>query len=779
MVKDSTQLPLKDSCLTPEEGFEGPEKNLEIDFRPKKENSASSGSSFRSVKEERWSSILSHAQCCILSKVETEKLTAYLLSESSLFVFDEKIILKTCGKTTLLKTIPYLLSLAAELDFCVDFVRYSRPFFLFPCAQNYPHDSFDSEVQYMEKFFRGHSYTLGTMDGKTAWHLYVADQSEKYSSEQTFEIIMFDLDANAVSCFFKEKGYSSGMETLECSNLISLLPNGPETQFDAFNFDPCGFSLNAVYLNTYYTIHITPESHCSYASFECNANMDDFTPLLTRTLEILKPKKYCVVFFADFDAPAACMKQPLLWSACQKYCYQQCGEVTFLRMNEGNGEYCAQVCSFVKNSVTEEQIVTMKEQHDSLSVASHHTLDNCVFNDTRRILYQVADLYNAVWYSQTTSTETKIKANCNVHLHRPLLFIDLGVIYGNFSNIQKVSCDAYRLRYSVRCNPDPAVLKLLDGLGVQLSVSSRSEVEHLIRNDISLQAVVFSSPMLKLSSIQRLVRNYSFGLVSVVEDLFDEPIGEELLQILRKQPIEICLSDDDTFDAIERLERVMAYTNSVGIQVVSVDVSQQDVTYYLCNLDRFVTLLQQWTKHCQVVIGGQTNICDDDVISRSILSTHVQQFVSHIHEYTFLSANINTDGLLLLNSQMIAVSVIARQESPSSCHHLTSNDNSIERKDEYYISEGVFGAFHERMTDATVDWCPYPLVDGKENELSCCSIYGPSGDKLDHIWSGTLPVLQVHDYLVFPKISSFLSLGLQQFNDFSRKVDTKYIVTVQ
>lgn len=270
-------------------GFEGPEKNLELDFR-RRNSKTVENSSFRVVSQNRWSDILSHAQCSILSRIENESLTAFLLSESSLFVFDEKIILKTCGRTTLLRTIPSLLVLAEELDFCVDFVRYSRPFFLFPSEQTYPHDSFDSEVQYLEKFFQGHSYTLGAMDGKTAWHLYVADQSEKYSSEQTLEIIMFDLDSEAVSHFFSSKGYTSGMETLECSGLKSLLPSDEENTFyDAYNFDPCGFSLNVLNKNVYYTIHITPESHCSYASLECNALVDDFTPLMMSTLELLKP----------------------------------------------------------------------------------------------------------------------------------------------------------------------------------------------------------------------------------------------------------------------------------------------------------------------------------------------------------------------------------------------------------------------------------------------------------------------------------------------------------
>lgn len=120
----------------------------------------------------------------------------------------------------------------------------------------------------------------------------------------------------------------------------------------------------------------------------------------------------------------------------------------------------------------------------------------------------------------------------------------------------------------------------------------------------------------------------------------------------------------------------------------------------------------------------------------------------------------------------MAVSVIARQES-------NQKEANQQRLDKYYISEGVFGAFHELLTESVDDLCPYPLAEKRKGEVSFCSIYGPSGDCLDHIWSGILPVLNIHDYIFFPKIGSFLSLGLREFNDFSRKVDTRYIVTFE
>lgn len=58
------------------------------------------------------------------------------------------------------------------------------------------------------------------------------------------------------------------------------------------------------------------------------------------------------------------MKQPLQWSEVGKLGYQQFGEVTFVRMHETSGEYCAQVCSFVKVEDLYSKVESIKSKSD-------------------------------------------------------------------------------------------------------------------------------------------------------------------------------------------------------------------------------------------------------------------------------------------------------------------------------------------------------------------------------------------------------------------------------
>ena len=97
--------------------FEGPEKNLELDFKRSITEKAQgqSRTTCRDISRTELDTLLASAQCQILSKISSEDLDAYVLSESSLFVYDYKILIKTCGTTTLLKCLPELLHLTQSV----------------------------------------------------------------------------------------------------------------------------------------------------------------------------------------------------------------------------------------------------------------------------------------------------------------------------------------------------------------------------------------------------------------------------------------------------------------------------------------------------------------------------------------------------------------------------------------------------------------------------------------------------------------------------------------
>ena len=86
----------------------------------------------------------------------------------------------------------------------------------------------------------------------------------------------------------------------------------PEAQLDSFLFEPCGYSSNGLQDDRYFTIHVTPEPDCSYASFEtnipveeshaCKNTVDGDSPierLVSQVTRIFDPESFTVTFFTS------------------------------------------------------------------------------------------------------------------------------------------------------------------------------------------------------------------------------------------------------------------------------------------------------------------------------------------------------------------------------------------------------------------------------------------------------------------------------------------------
>lgn len=107
-----------------------------------------------------------------------------------MFVYHNRLILKTCGTTTLLHALPRIIviALAFKLDRVVS-LFYSRKKFMFPEQQSSPHGRWEHEVGYLDDIFcnqdnanevpfRTAAYTVGRVNGEH-WCIYLAYPEEE------------------------------------------------------------------------------------------------------------------------------------------------------------------------------------------------------------------------------------------------------------------------------------------------------------------------------------------------------------------------------------------------------------------------------------------------------------------------------------------------------------------------------------------------------------------------------------------------------------------------
>ncbi|GBF89555.1 S-adenosylmethionine decarboxylase [Raphidocelis subcapitata] len=291
--------------------FEGSEKRVEIDFSP---GPRSPANGLRALPRSALDELMGLAACTIVSSRTNQHLDAYVLSESSLFVYPTKWVLKTCGTTKLLSAVPRLLEMAAQrLGMEPRRCKYSRASFLFPEQQPTPYrEGFEGEARFLRSHFGhlgngGSAYVLGDMFNGLQWHVYVADAHGAEAAYNPasgrpfhkFEVCMTDLARDSARAFYRDGAFVSAAATTAATGIRDLVPGA---DIDDYVFEPCGYSMNGILGGGFITIHITPEDGFSYASVEVSGfDADAFDPsdLLARVAAIFRPGSLSVSLSVD------------------------------------------------------------------------------------------------------------------------------------------------------------------------------------------------------------------------------------------------------------------------------------------------------------------------------------------------------------------------------------------------------------------------------------------------------------------------------------------------
>lgn len=340
--------------------FEGPEKTLEVVFRPATgapveaaavATTASAGddddpvrgaaAGLRRLSRPDLDRVCARARCTILSRVSNRYLDAYVLSESSLFVYPYMLVLKTCGTTTLLRCLSVLIELGRKVGLELDWVGYSRKNFNFPVDQAFPHQSFYQELEYLYSHrnlcerLDGNGYTLGPVTDDH-WFVFVADQTIRskmcdLDTDRVLNIMMFDIDQTVADIFYynayaaKERPDETDEEALRRISMAQTRAAGidalcPGAIIDPCAFEPCGYSMNAILFRSYSTMHITPEAGSSYASFETNQRVTSYASLINNVVRSFRPKRFVMTLMADEAGLGQMKENPLTGSsaACTK-----------------------------------------------------------------------------------------------------------------------------------------------------------------------------------------------------------------------------------------------------------------------------------------------------------------------------------------------------------------------------------------------------------------------------------------------------------------------------
>ncbi|WP_299495650.1 adenosylmethionine decarboxylase [uncultured Shewanella sp.] len=279
--------------------FEGTEKKITVRVSDK-------SPSLRRLDCCFWARLVSFAGANILSQISTTQCDAYLLSESSLFVWDKHFLMLTCGDSTLVDSLKHFIT-QVDADAVIK-VRYFRRNEFMPALQQ---QHFFEDVKHIEQIMVGQSYRIGHLDSH---HQYVfsANQALEQRPVMGCELVMYHIQGEFAT------NLRSGSVTAE--DIRARLGGAQlfiDFEIDDHCFSPSGYSINGVCAAHYFTIHITPQAQSSYVSFETNLDDTHYSVMVAHLLSLFSPKKwdvltYNVEFALQTREPAFCVMQSQL-----------------------------------------------------------------------------------------------------------------------------------------------------------------------------------------------------------------------------------------------------------------------------------------------------------------------------------------------------------------------------------------------------------------------------------------------------------------------------------
>ncbi len=263
--------------------FEGSEKKAEVIIK------APLLSLLDDIDDDFWTALV---QCCnaqILSSIRNDDCKAFLLSESSLFVWHDRLLILTCGNTRLVHSVEFFIQ-QIGMD-KIQQVIYQRKNEYFAHAQP---SSFGDDIKLLGQYVTGKAYRFGELDSHHNYIFHQDNSSFKaQSDDKTYEFLAYQISQKA-----SEKLTTFGLKAEEIRQFLQLDQLIGDFILDDFVFDPFGYSVNAIKGKSYLTIHVTPQANSSYVSVESNINLRELTATF---LSILSPKSFDLLSFNDFD----------------------------------------------------------------------------------------------------------------------------------------------------------------------------------------------------------------------------------------------------------------------------------------------------------------------------------------------------------------------------------------------------------------------------------------------------------------------------------------------
>jgi ornithine decarboxylase len=804
------------SCPTEEypELFEGPEKTLTLCFKQRRID----GKSLRLIPREAWAGVLKHAKCEIISEIHSapvefkpkkkdslscsRAVRAYMLSESSLFVTDTSLVLKTCGRTTPLAALEPILDLAVptwrqkkEPEKYMQYATFTRLGYMRPNEQVEPHTSWEQEVAHMNKFFFGEDMILGSQ-GTSQQHVYVSNYMPKNEVVDAFstQVALTDLDTSE-----SLRRYGSMPSDLAPLKTAWQQLHGNEKRsvaanpaLDEFFFEPIGYSSNAVFGKNYTTIHCTPQPGCTYLSVESSMALtrEGRHQFASAAADLCKADTLAVTELALssalFSGEAPKVPGFDLQRSSQTVGSFACAHHHYKR-TQIMPPWLRQPDMSPVSTVMSSAGSPLAFPDDPCDAAEEFTaLPPPACGDDEPLPIIAVDRVEA---APASAAEMFLGRSSHIPKDIPVALLDTSCLRRQAETWHRL-LPRVEPFYAVKCNPSPAIVKTLwemwkeqggggfdcaspSEMQLVLSLPGLDPADHIVYANPCKQgtAVKFAQEV----GVRRLVFDNSAELQKLAK-LY--PSAELLIRVQTDDSLAQCPLSNKFGVAPADCEQLLSEAQALGLTVIGASFhvgsgcSQRGAFRGALERARHVfdVAEKKGLRFTLLDIGGGFPGWDE--AEQATFADHAED-ISNMLEKLFPSRDIRVIAepgrFFVASAQSMLTTVVSVAETSSGCR--------------YYLNDGLYGSFNCLLYDhATV---PQPIILRNGHQLpeeqvstpfaGNCTIFGPTCDGFDVITeSMAMPQLQVEDRLLFPNMGAYTSAASTSFNGFAPAVCFTY-----
>eukprot|EP00930_Biecheleria_cincta_P018356 TRINITY_DN14327_c0_g1_i1.p1 TRINITY_DN14327_c0_g1~~TRINITY_DN14327_c0_g1_i1.p1 ORF type:complete len:842 (-),score=160.00 TRINITY_DN14327_c0_g1_i1:214-2622(-) len=773
--------------------FEGQEKTLSICFK-----SRYIASNLRRIPQEAWEEVLKHARCQILSAVSStpvalasaskgkivasQGVTAYLLSESSLFVSDTSLSLKTCGQTAPLAALEAILDLVVptwqkkDPSQYVKYATFVRSGYMRPEEQVDMHTSWEEEVAHLNKYFKGEATSLGS-NSTSVHQVYVANYLPKDSFCETVstQITLTNLDTEESMRRYGPAELRSPSEAtplktawkeLHGNERRSIANNDPK--LDERFFEPIGYSSNGVFGKHFTTIHITPQPGCSYLSVETSMPMmqDGRQRFAMAAQDLCRSDSMTVTEFA----------------LCPKLFAGTAPDVPGFELRRSSrtvGEDFACAHHHYERKVLDVGYVATTPPVLPGPVPADEDQDECC-SDAVDIVPVIIQAPTGILAARSAA-EHFLAHPGNLRTDEPVALLDVTALKSRVETWRRL-LPRVEPFYAVKCNPQPAVVKALwdmwkmHGVG-GFDCASPAEMELVTPLGVNpAEQIIFANPCKQVSAVNfarkagvlRLVFDNAAELVKLANCY---PEAELVLRVQTDDSLAQCPLSNKFGAAPADCDALLQQARKLGLKVVGISFhvgsgcSQHGAFRNALQRARaaFDDAARAGFDLKILDIGGGFPGWDEE--GDATFADHAAD-IRELLEALFPSPEVRVIAepgrFFVASTQAMLTTVVSTADA--SCGN------------RYYLNDGLYGAFNCVLYDHAV--VPEPLIlrdgralDGDSSDIGKaqkCTIFGPTCDGFDVI-SNTMELAQLHvgDHLLFPNMGAYTTAASTSFNGFA------------